>query len=201
MACVSIVATLHPAAVRAQCVAVPTGVSNQAPQNPGYQYGSFAQFGPQYANLPFVYPGGPAGSADAAAQQGTWLQQRGPALQQAAVNGQSLVTACPQGACITNLASFKDLYAKLAPALQPALANFTFSDAAFARMRITVGPLLLKRVISMADLPIPPDSIQGLVRRAWKGLWAASAGCLSDQHSSRHASYLPYLIELQPVVL
>jgi hypothetical protein len=179
-------------------VAVPTGVSNQAPQNPGYQYGSFAQFGPQYANLPFVYPGGPAGSADAAAQQGTWLQQRGPALQQTAINGQSLFTACPQGACITNLASFKDLYAKLAPDLQPALANFTFSDAAFARMRITVAPLLLKRVMSMADLPIPPDSIQGLVRRAWKGLWAASAGCLSDQHSSCHASYLT---ELQAVVL
>jgi hypothetical protein len=109
------------------------------------------------------------------AQQEMWAEQRIPSQQQATINGQTLFTACPQGACIDSLFAFEGLYAQLTPAQQPALANFAFSDAAFARMRLTVAPLLLQRVASLADLPIPQDTISGLVRRACQGLLAAAS--------------------------
>lgn len=175
MACVSLVVVLRPNAARAQCAAVPTGWSNLAPQSPAYQYANYSQFGAQYADMPLVFPGGPVGSADAMAQQGMWAEQRIPSQQQATINGQTLFTACPQGACIDSLFAFEGLYAQLTPAQQPALANFAFSDAAFARMRLTVAPLLLQRVASLADLPIPQDTISGLVRRACQGLLAAAS--------------------------
>ena len=103
----------------------------------------------QYAPIPLGFPAGPAGTADAEAQSKAFAASRevvGPQLEAALA---ALEAACPGGGCLASPASFAKLYNSLPAGTQvPSLANFgvgPHSDAAFARMRLTTAPLLIKR--------------------------------------------------------
>ncbi len=86
-----------------------------------------------------------------------------PIAAQALKNLRAMEDACGIGGpCITSLESWKLIYNAVPKAFRPALANFTLSDAAFARMRLTSAPLLITKVTSMANLPVQPSAITGL---------------------------------------
>lgn len=63
------------------------------------------------------------------------------------VASESCYKASPSGNCINNLTDFQQVwYAALPEQYRPVMADYAFSDAAFARMRLTVDPLNIKAV-------------------------------------------------------
>jgi len=173
------------AAAATTCPSVPTGLSNVAPVSPLFTYGDYAKFGAQYgpANLGTLgFPGGLAGKASAFEQRVDFALPAAPRALQNAKRNKAMEASCPGGACITTLQSFAGVYAALPAKLQPALANYAFSDATFARMRLTGAPMLITAVPTMGDLPISPASINGLTSiiastGGWMGGWVLHCTC------------------------
>lgn len=138
-----------------QCAALPQGAANRAPFQPGIEYGSYDYFCADYSFPGAVFPAGGPGLMEALAERDALtqflFQPGGPAVT-ALRQADLLRTACGGNLtnCVTSLDGFASLYASLPPELQPALANFTRSDAAFARRRLTTSPLLLAAV---SELP------------------------------------------------
>jgi hypothetical protein len=149
----------------AACPAVPSGISNLAPTSPLFSFDTYASFGAQYSptNLgSLCFPGDLGGKFQAYGEQADFVLSNVPRAFQNAKNMKTMSAACKNGACVKSLQSFQAMYGSVAPQFQPALANFAFSDAAFARMRLTVGPMLIKAVPTINALPISPRSITGL---------------------------------------
>lgn len=103
----------------------------------------------QYAGLGTLgFPAGAAGTLDVYTQQAEFVASRADVAVNLALALGTMELRCRSGGCLTNLWSFDSLYAGLPAGMQPALANFGVGpkgDAAFARMRLTVAPLLIKR--------------------------------------------------------
>jgi hypothetical protein len=203
----------------AACPAVPSGIFNQAPTSPLFTFDTYASFGAQYgpANLGSLgFPGGLGGKFSAFGEQAEFVLRSLssatlPAPSRMQKNMKAMSAACKKGACIKSLQSFQAVYASLAPHFQPALANFAFSDATFARMRLTVGPMLIKAVPTMGALPFSPRSITGLSKII--ASTGAAGGCglqwpgdscspgAGTRHGMRSTPLAPYIAVTRETLL
>lgn len=142
--------------------------------NAGYEVGNYSVFGKAYDALPTAYPFGPAGIQDVLQQQASFSSrsdQRAelfftklvPALLAACDGGvaELLAGSSSNTSCISSLADLTRLYEALPQRWRPALLNLSTSDAAFARLRLTVNPLLLRAVAPSEPFPIDSSTIVG----------------------------------------
>lgn len=115
------------------------------------------------AVFPMRLPGGASGPAISLEQIAGLLKERAFVFPTTLDQQTRANAACravnATGDCITSLRAFESVwYSALSPNYRPGMAAFPFSDAAFARMRLTVDPLVIAAV---QELPEGVDASGG----------------------------------------
>lgn len=169
LAGLALLAFLGSARAASDCLSVPSGAANAAPAIPDYEYGSYAQFGAAFEDATLAFPSGTAGDEDVAVENAAWRQNRLPVIahggEKVNVENAACLAIAADGDCITSLDGFAPIYYSLAVFNEvPSMTNYSTSDAAFARQRITAAPLLLTAVDDA--FPLDEWDIVGLVRGA-----------------------------------
>jgi len=108
------------------------------------------------AAFPMRLPGGTSGPIISVEQIAGLLKERAFAFPTTLELQTRANAACravnATGDCITSLQAFENVwYSALSPKYRPEMAAFPFSDATFARMRLTVDPLVIAAVQELPE--------------------------------------------------